>query len=300
MQRRPIFEIFSFIAIAMSLHVAAAAVLQHGGAPAGKPDLPTGAGSGLSTGSAGLQEIVDGWDTPPDIQTTTDPLPPEAPELAVAEVAPNPAILSPQPSLVPPIQPVAEASPVLPNLPEPTEPQPVAAQPELALTSSERPVQRPAKPATQQTSQKPKAQATKKRTKQQAAPSQTAQAASGGKAGTSAGGGGKAGSGGKGGEAPGPSQDSLRNQWKQQVNACLSRKMRPPRNLRKSGLVQLNIAVARNGTIQGIGLAASSGDAALDQMAFRAAKRVRRCPAAPSNLQGASYTFKLPIRLNGR
>ncbi len=56
----------------------------------------------------------------------------------------------------------------------------------------------------------------------------------------------------------------------------------------------------RDGVVRGVGLAASSGQPALDQAATDAARRAGRCPAAPAGLNDASYSFELPISLSVR
>ena len=97
---------------------------------------------------------------------------------------------------------------------------------------------------------------------------------------------------------PGPSAQQVANmqaQWGAQVETCISRQVRRV-NARSPGSVTINIVVARNGRIQGVGLAGSSGDARTDQAIARAAQRAR-CPAAPRGYPNASASFQQPVTI---
>ena len=90
------------------------------------------------------------------------------------------------------------------------------------------------------------------------------------------------------------------SQWGGQIRSCISRRASAPRGVREGGRVTLRLSVSRSGSIQGVGVAGSSGIAALDQAAVQAAQRAGRCPRAPSELTDASYAFDLPINLQVR
>lgn len=109
------------------------------------------------------------------------------------------------------------------------------------------------------------------------------------------------GAGGSGAAGPSPQQmASLMSQWGGQIRSCISRRASAPRGVREGGRVTLNLSVSRSGSIQGIGIAGSSGNGALDQAAVQAAQRAGRCPRAPAELTDASYSFQLPINLQVR
>lgn len=106
------------------------------------------------------------------------------------------------------------------------------------------------------------------------------------------------GAGGSGASGPDPRQKaSLMSQWGGQIRSCISRRASAPRGVREGGRVTLNLSVSRSGSIQEVGIAGSSGIAALDQAAVQAAQRAGRCPRAPAELMDASYSFQLPINL---
>ena len=86
-------------------------------------------------------------------------------------------------------------------------------------------------------------------------------------------------------------------QWGGRIGNCIQRRARLPRGVRGGGTVALSLVVSRNGNVQVLGIAGSSGVAELDQSAIQAAQRAGRCPAAPSGLNNASYNFTLPIQI---
>lgn len=301
MPSRRILETSGFIIVAASLHVAlAAVVLSDGSAPGALSATPVAA---VAAGSGELQEMIAGWDAPPIAEETPEFSQPEAPQ----ETEVEPPVTDEQPAVaalpVPaPVSVAPEVSPVRPNLPEPPEPQPVVAEPELpelqnfsppeikvdpalVLTASEHPQRRPDKPKPEPETRR-KAEPTPEPARQQQAQPQQSRAASGG------------GGGGSGTSAA--QQASLESQWASQLVSCISRRARAPSSIRQSGQVTLRLQISRNGTVQGVSLSASSGVAALDQVAIRAAQGVGRCPAAPAELTKASYLFSLPIHLQRR
>jgi protein TonB len=91
--------------------------------------------------------------------------------------------------------------------------------------------------------------------------------------------------------ASGPSKAqlaSLQRQWGAQITSALRRAHRPPRGLQ--GSVHLVISITPAGRVNAVSLAASSGNARLDQAALAAVKRAR-FPRAPDGLTSSSYRF---------
>ena len=217
-------------------------------------------------------------------------------DLAPAEdaedaAAPTEAPVAPEPEREPESPPLAEplTLPPLPHL-EPLEElfPAVKPRPDAVLTASARPERRPERaPAPRQEARRdPEPQPrTEPRGREQLAAQPPAP--------QGAGGGGSAG--------PSPRQRaSLMAQWGGQIRSCISRRASAPRGLRDGGRVTLNLSVSRSGAIQGIGIAGSSGNPALDRAAVQAAQRAGRCPRAPAGLTDASYAFQLPINVQVR
>ena len=103
-----------------------------------------------------------------------------------------------------------------------------------------------------------------------------------------------------GGGAGGISENqraNLMTQWGSQIRNCISRRADTPRGAR-GGRVVLALSVGRDGTIQNIAVATSSGRDDVDQSILRAAQRAGRCPAAPAGLTDARYSFQLPITID--
>lgn len=81
-------------------------------------------------------------------------------------------------------------------------------------------------------------------------------------------------------------------QWGGQIQSRIARS-RP--NVSGSGRAVVQLRVGRNGQLQGVGLARSSGNGAVDQAAINAVQRAGRFPRAPAALTNAAYTFSLPV-----
>ena len=81
-------------------------------------------------------------------------------------------------------------------------------------------------------------------------------------------------------------------QWGGQIQARIARS-RP--NVTGSGRATVQLSVGRNGQLQGLGLAQSSGNPAVDQAALDAVRRAGRFPRAPAALTDASYSFSVPL-----
>ncbi|MDQ1900484.1 energy transducer TonB [Paracoccus sp. WLY502] len=237
--------------------------------------------------------------------------PPGLPEPVFVDLAP-PAVEEPveaarepaEPEPRPEPEPVAEPL-ELPPLPEleplddmadlfPPAPPELDTPPEVVLNSSARPQRRPEREpepqhqAEQRREPERQRQAEPRRQEQAAPQQQQARRA-------------EQGAGGTGAAGPSPQQKaSLMSQWGGQIRSCISRRASAPRGVREGGRVELNLSVSRSGTIQGVGIAGSSGIAALDQAAVRAAQRAGRCPRAPAELTDATYGFVLPINIQVR
>lgn len=284
-----VWEIAGFITIAAALHVSAAALMMPQSSPAGAISADVGPPAALSAGSEALADLVAEWEAPPEIAMAAPiaaPVEPEQPVLV--EPSTDLAMPEPVPTPEPPVTPVA---PVLPDLESFTPPEFEAAEPALALAASDRPQRRPeAKPEPQPRAQS-RAEAPKK-TAQPAARSQPA--GQGGAAGQqqarrSSGGGG-------GGGASPQQQANAEARWKGQLAACLSRSIGRPSGARGARMA-VAVTIARNGRIQAVSVAASSGNPRVDQEVMRGAKRAR-CPAAPSILSRAQYSIVQPISIN--
>ncbi|MFA8384503.1 MAG: energy transducer TonB [Pelagibaca sp.] len=312
-----VLEITTFIVLSGALHAATLYM-----AP-----VPGGATSGGAAGTAEvtlqaatptLAAMVQDWDRPPETsdapmlaapEMTTAPKRPtrDAPVLdrpqTTALVAPSPAPDVPQAETRLPAPPVPFADttpdtlPVMetprleaPDLPiEPTAKRPEPPQPptmtdtaptapqvdtapaaeRTAPTASLRPEPRPERREPAQTRSQPAQTAKGSGTQQTASPKPAPKP-----------------------QAPrGPSQAQLaqlEQQWGAKITSALRRAHRPPRGAQ--GSVTLVIAIAPSGQVAGVSVAASSGNARLDQSALAAVKRAR-FPRAPDGLTRASYRF---------
>lgn len=298
-------EFAGFLTIAAALHVSAAVVLLPEqiamGAAIPAPPAPVSAGSGE------MSELVEQWESPPE---TAD-----APEQAELEDMAEPQIEQPTPDTAPeraPDVPQVPAAPQLaaarPNLPETPEPQPEVVKPELpelqsfeppeikselALDTSTRPDQKPARPKPEPKRQAAKPQSEPKRQvapQRQAAKPKPAQQGGGADGASSA----RSAGGGSGGVSA-QQRASLQRQWQSQLGACIVSGARRA-NTSRRGNLQVSVSVAPNGVIQGVGLASSSGNARDDRAVVQAIQRVGRCPAAPAAAGvTAPASFLLPI-----
>lgn len=210
----------------------------------------------------------------------------EAVEPEPEEVA-KPLDLPPLPELEP-LDDMAELFP-----PAPPE---LETPPEVVLNTSARPQRRPQREPEQQRQPEPR-RAERREPQRQAEPRRQEQPAPQQQQVRRA----DQGAGGSGAAGPSPQQKaSLMSQWGGQIRSCISRRASAPRGVREGGRVTLNLSVSRSGSIQGVGIAGSSGNGALDEAAVRAAQRAGRCPRAPAQLTDASYSFQLPINLQVR
>lgn len=87
----------------------------------------------------------------------------------------------------------------------------------------------------------------------------------------------------------------LQAEWGARIQAAVARAQQYPSNSRATGTVRLRLTVSPAGRLSGVSIRQSSGDAALDRAALRAAQRAR-LPKAPGGLSAAAYPFDLALR----
>lgn len=254
-----------------------------------------------------IADMVAQWETPPEV-----PEPVEAPDMPETAALNEPEL----PPLEQPERPTAPAAPLAPaapglavpqsdSLPDasvtaPPPPPPVQRpDPELERLGETRPQVRPERPdpPKQQARREPapKKQAKKADKPKQAAASSAAQRAAGQGQGANAGNARQT----QAATLSAGQIQSLTARWGAQVRRQIERRKRYPSAARgASGTVTVRLTVGRNGSLQGVGLARSSGNAALDQAALRAVQSAGRFAAAPKGLTKASYTFTLQMRFN--
>lgn len=271
--------------LVLALHLGGALWLMHAAeAAAPPPGLPDPVFVDLAPAEEVAEESVAPTEEPAE-EVAEEPVDPEPEPEEVAE----PLELPPLPELEP-LEDMAELFP-----PAPPE---LETPPEVVLNTSARPQRRPerepepqrqAEPRREERREpQPQRQAEPRRQEQPAPQQQQARRA-------------PQGAGGNGSAGPSLQQKaSLMSQWGGQIRSCISRRASAPRGVREGGRVTLSLSVSRSGSIQGIGIAGSSGIPALDQAAVQAAQRAGRCPRAPAELTDASYGFELPINLQVR
>ncbi len=86
--------------------------------------------------------------------------------------------------------------------------------------------------------------------------------------------------------------ESAMAQWGGQIQSRIARS-RP--NVAGAGRAVVQLRVGRNGELQGLGLAQSSGNGAVDQAALSTVQRAGRFPRAPSSLTDAAYSFSIAV-----
>ncbi|WP_430464875.1 TonB family protein [Tabrizicola sp.] len=82
--------------------------------------------------------------------------------------------------------------------------------------------------------------------------------------------------------------------WGAKVRARINRKVALPANT-APGTVKVRLELAPSGALLSVGIAQSSGQAALDAAAIKAVKSAAPFARAPKGLSEASYSFSLPI-----
>lgn len=89
---------------------------------------------------------------------------------------------------------------------------------------------------------------------------------------------------------------SLISQWGGQIRKRVERRKTYPRMAAGAeGIVSLRLTVTRGGTLAGVSVARSSGNAALDAAAVQAVSRAGSFPLAPKGLTDAQYSFTLAV-----
>lgn len=284
---RRVLETAGFFTIAAALHVSAAAVMlmptqaQQGAGEA--PPSPR-----LAAGGVEMQDMVSEWEAPPQVAA-----PRPAPVLPGLSALAPPAALAPQPNLPEPAVDAAMMNlPALTVLPPPL----IEAPSKLALDQSARPRARPDRPApaaVRHAQPEPRREAPPEAVRGERS-QVAAQAGQGGRAAQARQGGGA------GGQASEAARRNAAASWGAQIRRCISRRVQIPRDVRGGGTVTLDLTVGRNGAILGVGVAQSSGIAALDQAALSGAQRARGCPGAPAEVTDVSASFRLPFSVQGR
>ncbi|MDX5402055.1 MAG: TonB family protein [Rhodobacterales bacterium] len=273
---RGVFEFTGFAGLALALHVAAFQSLPQGSESAGS------GGEALVTMAAvsgSLVDMVATWDRPP---TVTEVMPAALPmpqsDAADPVVRPADALTPPlktSPRPVMPVNPVADAALPLDATQSAAPPPAPQAEAIPKVRPKARPAATPAKP-------------------EPAAARQAARPAS-----TAAGSGASAAKGTRGpaetASLSSSARQSLMAEWGGKIRNRIDRAK--PRGGGR-GSVTVLLKVGRGGDLQSVGIAASSGQASLDQRAVQAVRSAGRLPAAPAALTDASYTFRLPIRFD--
>ena len=291
------------LAMAVALHLGALAW-----SPARVGALASGDGgaamASLEAADAVLAAMVAEWDRPPPMAAmppaVTMPAqmlaagvapaaPAQPPQLAPAfAVAPGPPLsvaLADMPTLAPP--PLALPAPAPPPAPAPA---PVLAAP-LPAPAPE-PVAQPAARPPRQPEARPKAKAAPVAKPGPAAAARAAQRAAG------SGGGAQAGAGGAAQATLSKARVSdLRAGWGAAVKARVERRKSYPAAARgATGSATVRLTVAASGALLDVSLAASSGDAVLDQAAVRAVQAAAPFPAAPQGVPPGNQVFTLRLR----
>lgn len=271
---------------------------------------------GLQSGGAGGAALITLAAAPPQIETMVEKWN-SPPETANAQTMPQPPL---QPDTAPPapltsvdLPPALPKTLSLPSSParKPLLPQFDSAPPEpqvsdLAVKVSPRPLPRPKKPI--QTAKipekKPSPKAPQKKKPAPKTPvkkvAKKAQKSTAGRAAQKAAGSGGGSTAGQSGKSKTATlskgkQQRLITVWGGRIRAKIERSKRYPRGVRKQGRVVLRLSISPSGSVRGVSIARSSGNAALDKAALAAVRRAGRMPRAPKGLNNASYRFNLPI-----
>ncbi|QBY01860.1 TonB family protein [Rhodophyticola sp. CCM32] len=260
-------HIITFLALSVAVHAAALVQLPGSGA--------AGAGQGgedratLQAATGDMGAMVARWTAPPQI---TQPQTMQPVSADMAEMPRPAATEDTRPALPLPSDLAA------PALPESTPQADVSDRRPQAVTLSQRPVARPA----DRPQRAPQASTSP-------GPAQTRRTAAGQGNGAA-----------RGASETAPvatlssaARQSLMARWGAQINARIER--RKPR-VTGQGVVTLQLRIGRDGRLQHVAVARSSGNAQIDQAGLRAVQRAGHFPAAPEGLSEPSYRFDLPIR----
>lgn len=205
---------------------------------------------------------------------------PSTPVLPVAAPMPEPASLA---SAMPTALPAAEPPPPVPEpMPEPVAQKPAAPAPKAIKPKAPAPVAEAppeTKPETKTAKAEVPAKPVQKAAEPAAAPAPQPAAQSAAKSDPAA----------SAGEAK-----ALKADWGSKVRARINRKVALPADS-APGTVKVRLEIAASGALLAVGIAQSSGQAALDAAALKAVKSAAPFARAPKGLSEPSYSFSLPI-----
>ena len=91
--------------------------------------------------------------------------------------------------------------------------------------------------------------------------------------------------------------------WGAQIQQRLQRALVYPRQAemrRINGVATVALTISSDGRVQARQLVGSSGSPILDEAALSTVDRARGIPSAPAELGTGSFTFRLPVRFDGR
>ena len=205
---------------------------------------------------------------------------PSTPVVPVAAPMPEPASLA---SAMPTALPAAEPPPPVPEpMPEPVAQKPAAPTPKAIKPKAPAPVAEAppeTKPETKTARAEVSAKPVQKAAEPAAAPAPQPAAQSAAKSDPAA----------SAGEAK-----ALKADWGSKVRARINRKVALPADS-APGTVKVRLEIAASGALLAVGIAQSSGQAALDAAALKAVKSAAPFARAPKGLSEPSYSFSLPI-----
>ena len=201
---------------------------------------------------------------------------PSTPVVPLAAPMPEPASLA---SAMPTALPAAEPPPPVPEpMPEPVAQKPAAPAPKAIKPKAPAPVAE-APPETKTAKAEVPAKPVQKAAEPAAAPAPQPAAQSAAKSDPAA----------SSGEAK-----ALKADWGSKVRARINRKVALPADS-APGTVKVRLEIAASGALLAVGIAQSSGQAALDAAAVKAVKSAAPFARAPKGLSEPSYSFSLPI-----
>ena len=207
---------------------------------------------------------------------------PSTPVVPVAAPMPEPASLA---SAMPAALPTAEPPPPMPEpmsepvAQKPAAPAPKAIKPKAAAPAPVAAAPPETKPKTKTAKAEVPAQPVQKAAEPAAAPVPQPAAQSTAKSDPAA----------SAGEAK-----ALKADWGSKVRARINRKVALPADS-APGTVKVRLEIAASGALLAVGIAQSSGQAALDAAALKAVKSAAPFARAPRGLSEPSYSFSLPI-----
>jgi protein TonB len=207
---------------------------------------------------------------------------PSSPVVPVAAPMPEPASLA---SVMPAALPTAEPPPPMPEpmsepvAKKPAAPAPKAIKPKAAAPAPVAEAPPETKPETKTAKAEVPAQPVQKADEPAAAPAPQPAAQSAAKSDPAA----------SAGEAK-----ALKADWGSKVRARINRKVALPTDS-APGTVKVRLEIAASGALLSVGIAQSSGQAALDAAALKAVKSAAPFARAPKGLSEPSYSFSLPI-----